>query len=107
MSIFIGLLPFFFSRSSMIWSYLSGGSLRKARHRIRIFTDIGLAHLHPLVLRWIPGSQRRIRHGLLRRRTDAQSATQARTVFLGRRASLSQHSHASLHVETRGHSISA
>src|SRR4029077_7167108 len=59
------------------------GVLRKARHGIRILAHIWLAHLHPLplhvghvlVLHRIPCFQRRIRHGLLRRRTDAQSAT--------------------------------
>src|SRR5712692_10432669 len=89
------------------------GILRKARHGIRLLADIGLAHLHPLhvghvlVLHRIPGFQRRIRYALLRRRPDAHSATQARTVFLGGCTSLSQHSHPSLHVETRGQSISA
>src|ERR1700687_2854167 len=91
------------------------GILGKARHGICILADIGLAHLHPwllrashvLVLHRIPGFQRRVRHPLLRCRTDAQSATKARTVFRGHRASLPQHSHASLHVEAGRHCISA
>src|SRR5712692_7630015 len=92
---------------------LHEGILRKARHGIRLLADIGLTHLHPLhvghvlVLHRIQGFQRRIRYALLRRRPDAHSATQARTVFLGGCTSLSQHSHPSLHVETRGQSISA
>src|SRR5216684_4271836 len=94
---------------------LHEGILRKARYGIRILADIGLAHLHPfvlhvghvLVLSRIPGFQRSIRNGLLRCRTDAEAATQTRSVFLGRGTSLSQHSHASFHVEPRGHSISA
>src|SRR5712664_3653933 len=85
------------------------GILRKARHGIRILADLGLAHLHSLVLHvghvlvlhWSPRFQRRIRHALLRCRTNAQSATQARTVFLGGCTSLSQHAHAALHIETR------
>src|SRR5713101_1956872 len=47
------------------------GILRKARHGIRILADLGLAHLHPLmlharhvgrilVLYWIPSFQRRV-----------------------------------------------
>src|SRR5713101_7757984 len=94
------------------------GILRKARHGIRILAHTGLTHLHPLllharhvgnilVLYWIPGFQRRVRNGLLRSRTVAQSATQARTVLLRCRAPLPQHSHASFHIETRGHSGAA
>src|SRR5438309_6863894 len=90
------------------------GILRKAGYGIGVLADIGLAHLHPLrhighvlVLHRIPSFQLRIRKGLLRCRTNAHSATQAWTVFLGRRTSLSQHPHAALHVETRGHAVSA
>src|SRR6266853_4222806 len=89
------------------------GILGKTGHRIRILADLGLTHLHPfhlgrvVVRHRIPGFQRGIRHALLRCRTHAHSPTHARTVFLGGCTSLPQHSHASLHVETRGHSISA
>ena len=90
------------------------GILRKARHGIRILADIGLAHLHPLVLHVghvlvlhrTSGFKRRVCHPLFERRTDTHSASQAWTVFLRRSASLPQHPHAALHVETRGDSIS-
>src|SRR5256886_3342864 len=90
------------------------GILRKARHGIRILADIGLAHLHPLVLHVghvlvlhrTSGFKRRVCHPLFERRTDTHSASQAWTVFLRRSASLPQNPHAALHVEIRGGSLS-
>src|ERR1700675_516837 len=69
------------------------GVLRKARHRIRIFADLGFAHLHPLrlhvghvfVLHRIPGFQWSIQSpGLLATNsTSRDCATPTKTVFPG------------------------